>query len=215
MARVRQVLVAPATADESAGAPRPPSIEALLDEPAMVRDNAIEQVPPPQQPRWVTASAGGPRMPASAPSPDKAAPGLDYSDARGSPPSTLDDHAASLARTPAPVAAPPAKTARAPTPAKTARAPTPQPASPAIAGGFQIQIGAYQTEAEAQRQLALARERAPNLVGGRTALTQQVKQGDKLFYRARYAGFDAQPAAAQACSELKRLKIDCIVLKAE
>jgi D-alanyl-D-alanine carboxypeptidase len=188
MARVRQVLVAPAAAAESAGAPRPPSIEALLDEPAMVRDNAIEQVPPPQQPRWVTASAGGARMPASAPSPDKAAPGFDS------------------ARTPAPVAAPPAK---------TARAPTPQPASPAIAGGFQIQIGAYQTEAEAQRQLALARERAPNLVGGRTALTQQVKQGDKLFYRARYAGFDAQPAAAQACSELKRLKIDCIVLKAE
>jgi D-alanyl-D-alanine carboxypeptidase len=154
----------------------------------MVRDNAIEQVPPPQQPRWVTASAGGARMPASAPSPDKAAPGFDS------------------ARTPASVAA---------SPAKTARAPTPQPASPAIAGGFQIQIGAYQTEAEAQRQLALARERAPNLVGGRTALTQQVKQGDKLFYRARYAGFDAQPAAAQACSELKRLKIDCIVLKAE
>jgi D-alanyl-D-alanine carboxypeptidase len=188
MARVRQVLVAPAAAAESAGAPRPPSIEALLDEPAMVRDNAIEQVPPPQQPRWVTASAGGARMPVSAPSPDKAAPGFDS------------------ARTPASVAA---------SPAKTARAPTPQPASPAIAGGFQIQIGAYQTEAEAQRQLALARERAPNLVGGRTALTQQVKQGDKLFYRARYAGFDAQPAAAQACSELKRLKIDCIVLKAE
>ena len=206
MARVRQVLVAPAAAAESAGAARPPSIEALLDEPAMVRDNAIEQVPPPQQPRWVTASAGGARMPASAPSSDKAAPGLDSADARGSPPSTLDDQAASLARTPAPVAAPPAK---------TARAPALQPASPAVAGGFQIQIGAYQTETEAQRQLALARERAPNLVGGRTALTQQVKQGDKLFYRARYAGFDAQPAAAQACAELKRLKIDCIVLKAE
>jgi hypothetical protein len=42
-----------------------------------------------------------------------------------------------------------------------------------------------------------------------------VKQGDKLFYRARYIGFDAHAAALQACSELKRLKVDCIALKAD
>ena len=77
MARVRQVLVAPAAAAEAAGAARPPSIEALLDEPAMVRDNANEQVPLPQQPRWVTASAGGARMPVAAPSADKTAPAFE------------------------------------------------------------------------------------------------------------------------------------------
>jgi len=45
-------------------------------------------------------------------------------------------------------------------------------------------------------------------------VTPQVKQGDKLFYRARFAGFEAT-AAASACSELKRLKIECLVMKAQ
>ena len=42
----------------------------------------------------------------------------------------------------------------------------------------------------------------------------QVKQGDKLFFRARYAGFDAK-SAATACSELKKLNIDCLAMKAD
>ena len=58
-------------------------------------------------------------------------------------------------------------------------------------------------------------QRAPALVGGRAPVTQQVKQGEKQFYRARFGGFEAQAPAAQACTELKRLKMDCIVLKAE
>jgi hypothetical protein len=41
-----------------------------------------------------------------------------------------------------------------------------------------------------------------------------VKQGDKLFFRARYAGFESKDAAT-ACTELKRLKVDCLVMKAE
>ena len=45
-------------------------------------------------------------------------------------------------------------------------------------------------------------------------VTRTVKQGDKVFYRARYAGFEAK-AAASACGELKRLKIDCLVLRAD
>ena len=36
------------------------------------------------------------------------------------------------------------------------------------------------------------------------AYMSQVKRGDKVFFRARYVGFDAQAAAAGACSELKR-----------
>ncbi len=49
----------------------------------------------------------------------------------------------------------------------------------------------------------------------RSAVTSAVKQGDKVFYRARYAGFDAQATAAGVCTELKRLSIDCLVMKAE
>ena len=56
---------------------------------------------------------------------------------------------------------------------------------------------------------------APASVLARSSpVTLQVQQGQKVFYRARYAGFDA-PAAAQACTELKRLKVDCLVMKAE
>jgi hypothetical protein len=43
----------------------------------------------------------------------------------------------------------------------------------------------------------------------------QVKRGDKVYFRARYVGFSGQDAAAGVCSELKRLDIDCLVMKAE
>jgi hypothetical protein len=88
------------------------------------------------------------------------------------------------------------------------------PPAPTGSGSFQIQIGAYQSPLEAEKQLAAARKLAPGVLGNRSPLTTQVKQGDKLFYRARYCGFEAK-AAASACSELKRLKIDCLVMKAQ
>lgn len=108
---------------------------------------------------------------------------------------------------------PAADDAQAPPPA----APQAQPAPPrqAPAGGFHIQIGAYQSQSEAERQLTTVRQRATTVLGNRAAVTTQFKQGDKVFYRARYGGFDEQAAAAGACGELKRLKIDCLVMKAE
>jgi D-alanyl-D-alanine carboxypeptidase len=87
-------------------------------------------------------------------------------------------------------------------------------ASAAAPGAFHIQIGAYQSQAEAEKRLASAREQAPGVLANRAPVTTQFKQGDKLYFRARYAGFDAK-AAASACSELKRLKIDCFAMKAE
>jgi D-alanyl-D-alanine carboxypeptidase len=208
IARVRPVLIAPADTAEPAPADQPHSIEALLEEPSAVPDKAAEQVPPPRL-RWITASAGGSLLPASEQVPPSRAP--------GTPPSSLDEQAADLARREAALAAvsaaPAADVVAPPLPAARAPAP-PERNGLAAPGTFQIQVGAYQTDAEARRQLALVRERAPSLVGDHPAVTQPVKQGDKLFYRARYGGFDAQ-AAQQACSELKRLKVDCIVLKSE
>ena len=69
-------------------------------------------------------------------------------------------------------------------------------------GTFHIQIGAYQSQAEAEKRLASARELAPGVLGNRAPVTTQVKQGDKLYFRARYAGFEAK-AAASACTELQ------------
>jgi D-alanyl-D-alanine carboxypeptidase len=83
------------------------------------------------------------------------------------------------------------------------------------AGAFQIQIGAYQTQGEAERQLATVRQRASSVLGAHAAHMSQVKRGDKVYFRARYVGFSGQDAAAGVCNELKRLDIDCLVMKAE
>ncbi|MBO0766816.1 MAG: SPOR domain-containing protein, partial [Hyphomicrobiaceae bacterium] len=82
-------------------------------------------------------------------------------------------------------------------------------------GPFQVQIGAFQTEVEAERHLAWARERARSLLAAHTPHLSQVKLGDKVYFRARYGGFVAQSAAASVCTALKHLDIDCLVTKAE
>ena len=112
---------------------------------------------------------------------------------------------------PAPGDAAPQDTASAPA---TRTAGVPESAGIA-AGLFQVQVGAYQTAAEAERQLASVRERAGSVLGRNAAHMSQVKRGDKIFFRARYIGFDGRSAADSACSELKRLEIDCLVMKAE
>lgn len=97
--------------------------------------------------------------------------------------------------------------------------PTPPPApaaSPTAAGGrFHIQVGAFSTQTEAERQLASIRERAGSLLLNRAGVTTPLRQGDKTLYRARYAGFEAQATAAGVCSALKRLSINCLVIGAE
>ena len=101
--------------------------------------------------------------------------------------------------------------------APAAAPPAPPPAAPSTAGSgtFQIQVGAFQSQTEAQRQLAAIRERAGNLLDSHAAVTTPLQQGAKTIYRARYAGFQAHAAAAGVCSALKRLSISCLVMAAE
>jgi D-alanyl-D-alanine carboxypeptidase len=87
--------------------------------------------------------------------------------------------------------------------------------APALKGGFHVQIGAYQTKGEAERQLASVSERAGTVLGDHSAYMSQVKRGDKVFFRARYVGFGAHAAATGVCNELKQMEIDCLVMKAE
>jgi D-alanyl-D-alanine carboxypeptidase len=115
-----------------------------------------------------------------------------------------------IERTSAPATPPPAEPAASP----PAALPAPEPAG-APTGPFQVQVGAYQTQGEAERQLAAVRQRAASVLGAHAAHMSQVKRGDKVFFRARYVGFSAKDAAAGVCSELKRLDIDCLVMKAE
>jgi D-alanyl-D-alanine carboxypeptidase len=214
MARVRSVLVTPRGANPASD-PLPlrgstaPGFEDVL---ARVEQSAERPVHPPadqsaSRMAWTTASAGGSSMNIAATAP-------------GAPPSTLEAQAANLARGEPPVAAPSWQQAIVPSrPAAAARKPVEVAAAPvapasAAAGSFHIQIGAYQSQAEAEKRLASARELAPGLLANRTPITTQFKQGDKVFFRARYAGFESK-AAASACTELKKLKIDCLVMKSE
>lgn len=87
-------------------------------------------------------------------------------------------------------------------------------ATAAPSGGFQIQIGAFGSAAEAERQLATIKSRAATILSAKSALALPVQKGDRQLFRARFTGFDAN-AAASACTELRRLAIDCFVMKAE
>jgi D-alanyl-D-alanine carboxypeptidase len=192
VARVRTVLVTP----RPAAAKAPDSIEAVLE----------KQEPAPQQ-QWATATMGGSLI--RPPSPVVA----DATRRGGAQPSTLEDQAAKLGG--GAVRPDPAVTTQALSEAESKpRWSAEVQASAGTPGGFHVQIGAYQSAAEAERQLTAVRERAPAALRNRTPVTVQFRLGDKVYHRARFAGFDAQSAAA-ACGELKRLKVECLVMKAE
>lgn len=196
IARVRPVLIGQPPAAGAAGDGVPPlrrTVSTIEDILARAEGSSI--------PQWATASAGTPmHLPLAVPA-DKPALMAAPVAMRGTAPSTFEAQAANLARGDAAVAAA--------TGAITAR---PAAYSVAPQGGFQIQIGAFQSVSEAERKLAAIRDRAPGLLERAAATTQQVKQGGRVLYRARYAGFDQQ-SAASTCGELKRLKIDCLVMR--
>lgn len=79
---------------------------------------------------------------------------------------------------------------------------------------MEIQIGAYATAAEAERQLSTVRGTAPDLIGNALARTQPTTANGKSLWRARFAGFQASTAGT-VCTELRRRQIDCLVAKAE
>jgi D-alanyl-D-alanine carboxypeptidase len=227
IARVRSVLVTPRAANPASDPLPLRGSTAAGFEDVLARADLHAEKPatPPADPSasrmraWATASAGGQPMHVAATPTEKPALLSGAAAAPGAPPSTLEQQAANLARGEPPVAAPRWQQTVVPSPpaaparksVQVASASAPAAAAP---GAFHIQIGAYQSQAEAEKRLASARELAPRLLGNRAPVTTQVKQGDKLYVRARYAGFDANTAAS-ACTELKRLKIDCLVMKAD
>ncbi|HEX5958588.1 MAG TPA: D-alanyl-D-alanine carboxypeptidase family protein [Hyphomicrobiaceae bacterium] len=96
--------------------------------------------------------------------------------------------------------------------------PNPAEAGPSAAvehGAFQIQVGAFESKEEAARQLAVVRERAATVLDSHAPRMTEIKRGDKVLFRARYVGFEAQAAAAGACSALKRMEIDCLVMRVD
>ena len=87
-----------------------------------------------------------------------------------------------------------------------------QATAPAIKG-FEIQIGAYASAAEADKQLTQVQSQAP-ILAGYAPVRHSVRLGDKMLYRARFSGFD-QASAQAMCVQLIREKINCLALKAD
>ena len=105
-----------------------------------------------------------------------------------------------------------------PTPTK-AEPPNPEPEAlkPAkqqahASGGWLIQIGAFDGEAEARQHLSEAQLNASTALAAADPFTERVQRGDKVLYRARFAGFDKETAEI-ACEQLKRGHFECMALK--
>lgn len=105
-----------------------------------------------------------------------------------------------------------------PAPIVTAQASTraPYPASPQQGSreGFHVQVGAYKTRNDAHARLQEVGTRAGGLLRGYQPLTTEVPNPKRPLYRARFAGF-TEVGARSACSKLKRLRIPCVVMRAE
>jgi D-alanyl-D-alanine carboxypeptidase len=190
LAQVRPVPIGrnpPAQVEAATAGPAPTSIAALIE-------RSLRQDAPPAANELTSSATSNATaltaVPSHAPAPTLLSPPRLV---RGAPASTLAEQAVNLRRD-----APLHETA----PAAT------------LAGGMTIQIGAFQSADEAERRLAWVRQRATAVIGQHAAVTQPVKQGDKLFYRARFAGFDGA-AAASACKELRALKVECLILRAD
>ncbi|AHB49418.1 D-Ala-D-Ala carboxypeptidase [Hyphomicrobium nitrativorans NL23] len=82
------------------------------------------------------------------------------------------------------------------------------------AGGFDVQIGAYVSAEEAQRRIEQVRGRTGNLLSSYAGATIPVQTADQQIFRARFVNFDER-SATSACLELRRMAIDCLVMRAE
>ncbi|HEY2532860.1 MAG TPA: D-alanyl-D-alanine carboxypeptidase [Xanthobacteraceae bacterium] len=89
----------------------------------------------------------------------------------------------------------------------------PTPAVPAHAhNGWMIQIGAFDSEDEAQQHLQAAQQTVHALATA-DAFTERIEKGDTALYRARFAGFKKETAAEAACRRLKRNDFACMAVK--
>jgi D-alanyl-D-alanine carboxypeptidase len=83
----------------------------------------------------------------------------------------------------------------------------------AVHTGWIVQVGALESESEAQQRIDAARNQAHGLLAKADPFTEPVvAKGDKKLYRARFAGLDRDQAEA-VCRALKRSDISCITVR--
>ena len=84
---------------------------------------------------------------------------------------------------------------------------------PAAHSGWIIQVGALESEGEAQQRIDAARNQAHGLLSKADSFTEPVvAKGDRKLYRARFAGLERDQAEA-VCKTLKRAEISCITMR--
>ena len=95
-----------------------------------------------------------------------------------------------------------------------AAAPDAKPESKAAKahGTWIIQVGAFDSQTEAQERLATVQNSAKDLLGEANPFTERVEKGDKAMFRARFAGLE-KSRAETICKKLKRSDIPCMLLR--
>jgi cell division protein FtsN len=157
---------------------------------------AVEKLlPPPEKPLPRPAAPPPPAAPAVAsPSPPGAAAATD------APP------VPQRAAMPPPAAAPPA--------AHATVAAAPPHAAVAGEGPLRVQVGAVRTPDEARSQWARLKRDYPDLLGRLTARAVRADLREKgVFYRIQAGAFADAGAAERLCSELKRRKLGCTLVR--
>ena len=83
----------------------------------------------------------------------------------------------------------------------------------AVHTGWIVQVGALESENEAQQRLDAARNQARGLLAKADPFTEPVvAKGDRKLFRARFAGLDRDSAEA-VCRTLKHSDISCITVR--
>lgn len=195
--------------DLMAGAPDAPATPQLAPAAeALAAEDVPAETPaprarPPEAPAPVATADAGAVAPASAPAPVSA--------------SEIDALVSEvISQTPtgaAPERSPPAP----PRPHADAAADGPttatvSPAAPIAPSGFEVQLGAYLSEAEAQRQWDGFAARNGDLLAGSAPVISPLESDGRMLYRLRTAAFSDVDDARETCAALLSRGEQCLVI---
>jgi hypothetical protein len=208
------------SADNSALASKPaagPAPAPVVAQAPISPSNAVEAPKPAPQPAVPKTAAAAPAAkPTPAPPPKSVAALIQQ--ANSTP----------VAQAPKPSPSPAARQATAPmggpataaprqlgamtgTPA-SAKAVAPAPATPAVAGNYVLQIGAYKSQADADAAWRVYKARHAALLSAYSDDVQQADLGEKgIWYRLRIGGFADRDMATSMCDRLKADGGACIL----
>ena len=79
--------------------------------------------------------------------------------------------------------------------------------------GWVVQVASSPSEVEARAFLARTNKVAPGILADASGFTVTFEKDGVTYYRARYAGFNSKSDAWNACSALKKKKVDCYAVE--